>query len=82
MFVWFFVIVMVFDLKSEIFIFKSIRLKIKIILKEDIFLMENYFYKKYVKFLQVFEKMLYEFYLLVIVVYVVFVDFFLYRYFF
>lgn len=51
MFVWFFDIVMVFDLKSEIFIFKSIRLKIKIILKEDIFLMKNYFYKRYVKFL-------------------------------
>lgn len=37
------------DLKSEIFIIKSITLKIKITLKVEIFPWENYFHKRYVK---------------------------------
>lgn len=48
-FVWFFVTVTASELKSEIFIFKSITLKIKITLKEEIFPRENYFHKRYVK---------------------------------
>lgn len=46
-FVWVFLLSS--DSKTEIFIFKSITLQIKITLKEEIFPMENYFHKEYVK---------------------------------